>query len=140
MTNVPVKSGLIIAAIGLGLSTLFAVPCAVAAGPTNLQRLNEAQRLGLERDQRAYQETLSPLDAAQGRELQRRLQQQRAAQRRLQQEQVQRERALHHRLASEPPAAARHRLRQQLEHDRRRQERQRLQFELDRRQWSYPRR
>jgi len=120
------------------MAAAFVAMAQAGDGPARLEHLDAAQRLKLEHAQREYETSRAPLTEAQRRALEQRLRQQRAEQRKLQQQQLQRQRALDHQLADQPPAVSRHRLDEQLQRDRRRQDQQRLQFELDRKQWSYP--
>lgn len=107
-------------------------------GPPRLEQLDHTQRLKLEHAQREYENSRAPLSEAQRRALEQRLREQRAEQRKLQRQQLQRQRALEHQLTDQPPGVSRHRLNEQLQRDRRRQDQQRLQFELNRKQWPYP--
>lgn len=136
--------GLWCRAAGVGLLVLpvllISVLASAADAPATLERLNAQQRLKLERDQKAYEQSRVPLSEEQRRRLEEHLDAQRQAQRRLQQQQLRQERALQKQLAPESPAVSRHLMNEQLERDRRRQDRQSLQFELDRKSWPYPRR
>lgn len=102
--------------------------------------MHEAQRLQLESEQRQYEEAREPLAPLQKEQLHRRLDAQRREQIQLQQQQMQQQRALQRQLNTLPPGAARQKQLQQLQQDRREQDQQQLQFELQRKTWPYPRR
>jgi hypothetical protein len=105
-----------------------------------VEKLDEAERLKLETDQRAYTESLKPLAPQQQQELQQRLLQQKLQQRQLQQQQLGDQLLLEQRLKALPGANVRGAENLQIQQFERQQRGLQLQQDMQRETWPYPRR